>query len=219
MNQLNLSELCAGVATACANAAELLAEAKLLFENQHYSRSYALAYMSCEEMGKVPILLSAAGRVHMRGKVDWKDVTKRFRDHEAKAKLFLSAAVGASLELLHASGAAVTKEMFVDAINEAQDRAASVFAKRNSALYTEESSGKFVSPSSIYGEKDARASIDLAKTIYELHVKNWGTDVASIEAMVKRTCEPEALSLIGEMTELSVKRKQMGDLYDKAFSR
>lgn len=66
------------------NAESLHKEAKLLFEHGFFARSYLLAYFCCEELGKLPIIVGAVGRLQVGEVVDWKKVMKRFRDHKAK---------------------------------------------------------------------------------------------------------------------------------------
>ena len=66
------------------NAESLYKEAKLLHEHGFNARAYLLAYYSCEELGKLPIIVGVVGRLTAGEVVDWKKVMKRFRDHKAK---------------------------------------------------------------------------------------------------------------------------------------
>lgn len=66
------------------NAESLHKEAKLLLDNGFYARAFLLAYFTCEELGKIPIVVGVIGRMLKNETVDWKKVKKRFRDHKAK---------------------------------------------------------------------------------------------------------------------------------------
>ena len=60
MQNRSLQVICDGMVRVRDNAAELLKDAELLRQNGRVARAYALAYMACEEAGKLSILLGAA---------------------------------------------------------------------------------------------------------------------------------------------------------------
>jgi AbiV family abortive infection protein len=190
MNQLKVIELCAGAAAISANAAGLIGEAEILHEHKRYSRAYALSYMACEELGKLPILIGAATKLVLRTKVDWKTVTTSFRNHETKTAHFLGAAAGAILEARFDQGEKISKEDFVDQINEAQAQANNTFSKRNSSLYVDEKSNKFISPEDVIDESDSQSSMNLAKLIYSSQARHWGTSAETMEATLRKNAQP-----------------------------
>ena len=81
---------------AFANAVDLLEEADLLRANERCARAYFLAHIACEELGKLPILTTAAVSHHVGHDVDWKRIDGVLRDHAAKIKqvLFMDSIVG-----------------------------------------------------------------------------------------------------------------------------
>lgn len=66
------------------NAESLHKEAKLLHDHGFYARAFLLAYFTCEELGKIPIIVGVIGRLLKNEVVDWKKTIRRFRDHKAK---------------------------------------------------------------------------------------------------------------------------------------
>jgi hypothetical protein len=81
---------------AFANAVDLLEEADLLRANDRCARAYFLAHIACEELGKLPILTTAAVSQHIGHDVDWKRIDRVLRDHAGKIKqvLFMDSIVG-----------------------------------------------------------------------------------------------------------------------------
>jgi AbiV family abortive infection protein len=81
---------------AFANAADLLDEAEILRANARCSRAYFLAHIACEELGKLPILTTAAVAQHLGHDVDWRRIDRVLRDHASKIKqvLFMDSIVG-----------------------------------------------------------------------------------------------------------------------------
>lgn len=81
---------------ALANAGDLLEEADMLRANNRCARAYFLAHIACEELGKLPILTTAAVSQHIGHDVDWKRIDRVLRDHAEKIKkvLFMDSIVG-----------------------------------------------------------------------------------------------------------------------------
>jgi|SRR5829696_7426501 len=86
MRELSLEELLDGCRKAIANARELLEEADLLSENEHYARAYFAAHIACEEMAKAPMLHRAAYELTLGLSPDWRKLDRRLRDHEEKIR-------------------------------------------------------------------------------------------------------------------------------------
>ena len=87
------------------NAESLHKEAKLLLDNGFYARAFLLAYFTCEELGKVPIVVGVIGHLLRNEAIDWKKVMKRFRDHKVKVDSddFHQYVFGIELDLLRDS--------------------------------------------------------------------------------------------------------------------
>ena len=88
MQTLSLDEIELGRAKALANACALVEEASILFKAQHYPRSYALAHLACEELGKV-MMLASIGIESRLGTANWSKFWRRFRSHKEKTKNIL----------------------------------------------------------------------------------------------------------------------------------
>ena len=86
MNKLGIDQLHRLRLSIFDNAESLYKEAKLLFENDMYARSYLLAYFACEELGKIPMIVGAIGQIILGNDVNWKKLRKRFRNHNLKVK-------------------------------------------------------------------------------------------------------------------------------------
>ncbi|WP_165903441.1 AbiV family abortive infection protein [Thiobaca trueperi] len=87
------------------NAESLHKEATLLLDNGYYARAFLLAHFTCEELGKIPIVVGAIGRLLKNEAVDWRKVMRRFRDHKAKVDSddFHQYVFGIELDLLRDS--------------------------------------------------------------------------------------------------------------------
>ena len=66
------------------NAQALVEDAEILFSNHRYARAYALAHLACEELAKLPMLVTAGLELACGRRVDWKKLDKRFRSHSEK---------------------------------------------------------------------------------------------------------------------------------------
>jgi AbiV family abortive infection protein len=84
LNQLKVEEIEKIFLKIYENACELLDEAELLYNHQKYARAYSCAHIAFEELGKLPMLYSAAINVYNGKKTDWKYLNKRIRDHKRK---------------------------------------------------------------------------------------------------------------------------------------
>ena len=93
------------------NAADLLADADMLFDGKRYARAVALAHFAMEEMGKVVSLMSLAVELAIGNEPDWAAAEKTWSSHNVKFELFhvidlvsqasTAKALSANLELLH----------------------------------------------------------------------------------------------------------------------
>ena len=79
MNSLSINELHTLRLAIFDNAERLHKEAKLLHENNMFSRAYLLAHFCFEELGKIPIIIGAIGKLMAGEPVDWKKLKKRYQ--------------------------------------------------------------------------------------------------------------------------------------------
>jgi AbiV family abortive infection protein len=70
------------------NAQSLYEDAKILFENNRWPRSFFLSQIATEELGKYGLIVtSSVWAAH--GSLDWNHFRKRFTNHKDKTKHFL----------------------------------------------------------------------------------------------------------------------------------
>jgi len=70
------------------NAADLLAEADLLYDAKRYARALALAHFAMEEMGKTVSLISQLVELALGNEPDWGAAEKVWSSHNLKFELF-----------------------------------------------------------------------------------------------------------------------------------
>jgi AbiV family abortive infection protein len=125
---------------AVANAFELLDEADLLRANERNARAYFLAQIACEEVGKVPILITAAVSGHLGFDVDWRRIDQVLRTHTIKIAqvLFMDSIVGG--EGVAAGAAAYEADL---------RRMRGYTDLKNASLYSSRVDGEFRRPSEL----------------------------------------------------------------------
>jgi AbiV family abortive infection protein len=84
LENLSFEQLMEGCEKGLKNAQSLAAEAGLLYEHKYFARTYSLGHLAREELGKVLMLYHAAIDVLVGSTVDWKKLSRRFRDHKEK---------------------------------------------------------------------------------------------------------------------------------------
>jgi AbiV family abortive infection protein len=154
---LSLSQIDEGMEALCANAAELIAEAKVLHEGRSYARAFALAHLAREELSKSAMLYAAGVRIIAKHKVNWKRLMQRLRDHKAKLRL----EVAGMAMMMKATG---NDEVATAILNGA---ASAIVEHRNdnknAALYVGFVDGTFVMPRDTRSEHQSWRTIELAK--------------------------------------------------------
>ncbi len=122
------------------NAEALHREANLLLQNGMYSRAYLLAHFCFEELGKIPIVVGAIGRLSKNEAIDWKKVKKRFLTHESKIESqnghFYS--FGLDVALIHDSD--------VQWLLNANRAIPDTYTKKNLSTYVDVKGGKILRP-------------------------------------------------------------------------
>jgi AbiV family abortive infection protein len=89
IDELTPSQVEQAAEMAVANAYELLDEADLLRAAERNARAYFLAEIACEEVGKVPILITAAVSQHLGFDVEWRRIDRLLRTHTSKIEQVL----------------------------------------------------------------------------------------------------------------------------------
>src|ERR1700730_11644399 len=168
MQNLSLQTLCDGMLRVRDNAASLLEDAKLLRQNGRIPRAYALAYVACEEAGKLSILVGTATETVLGIPIDWKVKYKRFRSHDSKASQFLgfARAIPMLLEAVAAGRKSVDAEELMIKATAGVLIGPALFTKRNASIYCDFVENSFTSPADQIDDKMADQMIEFA----ELHV-------------------------------------------------
>lgn len=179
MRNLTLEVVCDGIIRTRDNAQALLEEAIILRDNNRLSRAYALAYMACEECGKISVLFGAASRTARGLAVDWKTIAKRFRSHDSKTSQFFGIAIAAPVILK-----AVKEGRKVIDLNELLMNGAAgvlagpgMFSRRNASIYCDFRKGSFRSPIDEISAPSVDNLIELAKLNIEVADTTMGKSV------------------------------------------
>ena len=155
MKELTLEEIELGRAKALANAHALVEEARILFKTKHYPRSYALAHLACEELGKVMMLVSI-GIESRLGTANWSKFWKRFRSHKAKTKNILGLDYLVSPIRSDNSDVEQYWKDITENVHVFEDL-------KLACLYSDYISGNFISPSEIVKRRHAESMLRLAE--------------------------------------------------------
>ncbi|WP_425500098.1 AbiV family abortive infection protein [Propylenella binzhouense] len=165
MKDLDLRTLCQGIVAVKDNALDLLEDAKILRANNKLARSYAVAYMACEEIGKLSILLGAATQIIIGHAVDWKSTAKRFRSHDSKASQFMGLAN--AIPILESAIKEGQKSVSIDEVLSKAFVGVNVgpmlFQGRNASLYCDFVDGLFKRPSDVITSEMVDRMIDAAE--------------------------------------------------------
>jgi AbiV family abortive infection protein len=138
------------------NAEALHKEAKLLLEHKMFSRAYLLAHFCFEELGKIPIIVGAIGKIISGETVNWKKLRKRFYSHTEKiaSQNHHYYMFGLEPDLLRDSD--------LKWLEFAQEKVDQSFEKKNLATYVDVKSGEFLLPREQISESDCKELVDLA---------------------------------------------------------
>ena len=166
MNQMSLLAICEGMIRVRDNAAELLEDARLLRENGRVSRAYTLAYMACEEYGKLSILIGVAVKMVVGIPVAWKATRKRFNSHNSKASQFVALArtIPLILEAAASGSKTVNTEELMIKASVGVLFGPTMFSMRNASIYCDFVDNSFVGPSEQINESMADQIIGYAQT-------------------------------------------------------
>ena len=88
MKKLLMKEIEFGREKALKNANALIEDADILFKLKRYPRSFALACLGYEELGKSMMLVSVGVKSRL-GHVNWKKFWHRYNNHKEKTKNIL----------------------------------------------------------------------------------------------------------------------------------
>jgi AbiV family abortive infection protein len=204
MKDLSIEQLCQGIFCAIDNALNLLNESKILRSGGHTARAYALAYMACEEFGKVSILAGAATKLAIKRPVDWKSVAKRFRSHESKAMQFngLDAAIPIILEAVAQKKTSVDLDTIQRAAATAMLEKKTSLKDRNSALYCDYDAGQFVNPKNIVSNQAADILIGVAERQLDVARKVFDTTAEDAANMIRARANPQRYDTITNVDQI-----------------
>lgn len=142
-----------------ANATELLAEARLLFEHGRFARTYSLAHLSSEELAKLPILAATGVSLAKGEAVNWKKLDDHLRSHTAKLKgLLIVDLIGTNID---------PSARDIQVHEQALSRVAMFNELKNASLYAGVYQDSMYKPSDIITERAASEALTLASNRLE----------------------------------------------------
>lgn len=145
MHVLSLPEIETLRAFALQNAAELLAEAEILFQHKKFARTYTLAHLSSEELAKLPILAAYGVNLANGKTINWAVLDNKLRSHETKLKGLLF------VDLLGTGIDPTAKTIPVH--KKAMSRVELFNTLKNANLYAGVYQGELYRPNSMFTEK------------------------------------------------------------------
>ena len=163
MNSLSINELHTLRLAIFDNAERLHKEAKLLHENNMFSRAYLLAHFCFEELGKIPIIIGAIGKLMAGEPVDWKKLKKRFYSHTEKiaSQNHHYYTFGLDVDLL--------RDTDLKWLNAAQEKVNKSFEMKNLATYVDVNRNNFLLPQEQISESASKELLDLAFECLRAH--------------------------------------------------
>ncbi|MCP9759183.1 AbiV family abortive infection protein [Aquitalea sp. S1-19] len=163
MNALSITELHSLRLSIFNNAENLHKEAILLHEHKMFSRAYLLAHFCFEELGKIPIIVGAIGKLTTGEPVDWKKLKKRFYSHTEKiaSQNQHYYTFGLDLDLLRE-----TDLRWLDAAQQKVDKS---FELKNLATYVDVRDKYFLLPQEQISESASKELLDLAFECLRAH--------------------------------------------------
>lgn len=138
------------------NANELVEEAKLLFENKKYSRTWALSHLAIEEISKTVVFLFAGVTICNGIELKWKELDRFLRSHQSKLKTYFML----NEEFNDFSG-------MIDNVN-------ALNKLKNRSFYVDLIDDKMYKPSDFFDKGQAKIIINVAKRYLESHQKDIG---------------------------------------------
>jgi AbiV family abortive infection protein len=156
MKELSLEQLIEGRKKAFLNAADLIADAETLFNNQRWARCIFLTCIAIEEFGKYLMIIGAIGRL-LKGDIDWNRFWKRFRSHQEKS--------GNIMVFDAMISPFVSHEHTIASLLKSREHTVNQEEEKLSSLYVDFISDSFVLPMDQAQEEDAQKALDSAKSV------------------------------------------------------
>lgn len=148
------------------NASELVSEAKLLFENKKYARSFFLSTIAIEETSKRDVLWEAI--LLGEDEKQWKRFWNKFRNHDVKLARMLQDYITTRSNRKENTPLEIVREYLTE-MKKAEGEAKEANLVKQWAMYVDVVDGKAVSPSQIIGRKAASKTLKLAQQHLEIH--------------------------------------------------
>lgn len=166
MHQLSIRQLHALRLAILENASDLHREAKILLDHGAWARSYLLAHLCFEELGKLPIVLSVALDVEAGREVNWKAVRRRYSNHESK--------IASENGHLYAFGNGAEGFANLHRLLEANSKISESFQMKNRSTYVDVDNGTIARPTEQVSEQAAFNLVDLAFECLCAHQRSEG---------------------------------------------
>jgi len=156
------------------NAESFYKEAQCLHENGFYARAYLSAYYTLEELGKIPMIVGALGKLVSNNAVDWKKFNKRFRNHVNKIES----------EVHHHYVFGIDPSPFnkdVEWYQEKIEQVNEIYKKKNVATYVDVISGKIINPLKEISKDESKRAIEEAFDALKAH---WASESISNKIII-----------------------------------
>lgn len=144
------------------NAESFYKEAQCLHKHGFYARAYLSAYFTMEELGKLPMVVGAIGRLLTNQEVDWKKLQKRFTSHTRKIES----------EIFHHYVFGIDPSPFDKDVEWYENRIEQVqliYAKKNEATYVDVVDGEIIDPIERISKQDSQKAIEEAFEALKAH--------------------------------------------------
>lgn len=140
------------------NAQQLCDESEILHSHGKFARSFTLSHLAREEMGKSMMLYSVAIRMLLERNIDWKKVSRRFRNH--KEKIVNDRALSWAFFISVLGDAPETSQISEILFNSGTVQHSN--SQKNASLYVDWKDGQFVLPEEIISEQKSSRNLSIA---------------------------------------------------------
>lgn len=149
-----------------------------------FSRAYLLAHFCFEELGKIPIIVGAIGKLMTGESVDWKKFKRRFYSHTEKiaSQNHHYYAFGLDVDLL--------RDTDLKWLSAAQEKVDKSFEMKNLATYVDFNGDDFFIPQEQISESASKELLDLAFECLRSHWHSESLTNPVLKELTNKTINP-----------------------------
>jgi len=177
VSSIKVKELAKGIQLCVENAADLIEDARLLFNKNRFARCFSLCVLAMEEIGKIEVIARGV-LISKTDEKKWKRFEKNFKSHEIKQA---HAIVMQFAETLRSEGAKGVKQRLSAPGRFTLDQA------KQLSFYVDFLDGKFVSPRTMISKDLGREALARAgKTVRQYANLSKSTNLVSLLIKFKK---------------------------------